>query len=72
LRDNWLWLGEIEWPGWQASRLKSFVYVRKDTPYLDRLVPALQKIVVREPAQVELTLSSPSGLIARSVVRSAN
>ncbi len=49
LRDGYYCVGEIEWPGWELWRLKSFAYVRKDSPYFDRLVRALREIVAREP-----------------------
>lgn len=54
LRDNWYWVGEVEWPGRQVWKLKSFVYVRKDSPYFDVLVSSLEDIVARPPNQITL------------------
>jgi hypothetical protein len=54
LRDRWIWLGELEWPGWELWRLKSFVYVRRDSPHLPRLLPPLRRIVVRAEHEVRL------------------
>lgn len=46
LRDNWMLVGEIEWPGWEAWQLKSFVYVRQNSSYVPILVPKLKEIVM--------------------------
>ncbi len=54
LRDNWYWVGEIEWPGGPAWGLKSFVYVRKDSPYTEKLTSALKQIVTTQPAHITL------------------
>ena len=50
LRDNWTWLGEIDWPGWHHWRLKCFVYVRNGAD--PALTTALRGIVQREPQRV--------------------
>ncbi len=54
LRDHWAWVGEIEWPGRPAWGLKSFVYVRKDSPYREKLISALKQLVATEPAHITL------------------
>jgi len=54
LRDNWYLVGEIEWPGWSAWRLKTFAYVRSDSPYSDELVRELEKIVVYSPSEITI------------------
>lgn len=61
LRDNWIWLGEINWPGWRISGLKSFVYVRRNSPHFDILASALKQLVVAEPERVDLN-RTPSSL----------
>jgi len=60
LRDRWYWVGEVPWAGWQMWRLKSFVYVRKDSPSFDVLVSSLKRIVAIEPDRVDLMLSTKS------------
>lgn len=52
LRDRWIWVGEVEWAGFDAWGLKSFLYVRKDSPYVQVLQTTLSKIVARKPEQV--------------------
>jgi hypothetical protein len=52
LRDHWIWLGEMEWPGWRLWRLKSFVYVRKTANPL--LAGRLRVLVIRGPEAVRL------------------
>ncbi|HMJ07628.1 MAG TPA: hypothetical protein VK468_01400 [Pyrinomonadaceae bacterium] len=54
LRDDWYFLGEMDWPGWHAWKLKSFIYVRKDSPYAQQLITSLQNIVIHTPAEVDL------------------
>lgn len=61
LRDNWVWLGEINWPGWRISGLKSFAYVRRNSPHFDTLTPALKRLVVVKPERVDLN-RKPSSL----------
>jgi hypothetical protein len=60
LRDEWYWLGEVQWPGWRLWREKSFIYVRKDSPYFDVLVSSLQKIITVESKKVDLNVATPS------------
>jgi hypothetical protein len=50
LRDNWEWIGEIDWPGWRLWNLKSFLYVRKNAD--ERLRTQLRALVIRTPAEV--------------------
>lgn len=54
LRDHWDWVGEIEWTGWQALGVRSFVYVRKGSPYAAVLRAELQKIIDRTPDRINL------------------
>lgn len=54
LRDNWIWVGEMDWPGQQVWQLKAFLYVRKASPHVDILLPALQGITDIPPGQVDL------------------
>jgi hypothetical protein len=54
LRDRWTWVGQIDWPGWQLWRLKSFVYVRKDSAYAGILESSLRRIVALAPDGVSL------------------
>ena len=70
LRDNWHWLGEVEWPGWRLWRLKRFLYVRKGSPYADVLVSALRKVVTVEPGDVDLQhLEAPAAPAQRDPFR---
>lgn len=55
LRDHWYWLGELDWPGWRMWEIKSFVYVRKDSPYAEILRAKLQRIITIPPERVDLT-----------------
>jgi hypothetical protein len=60
LRDNWDLVGELDWPGWGLWRLKSFVYVRRDSPNAAVLMAKLKGIVAVDPQHVDLEdLSSP-------------
>jgi arabinofuranosyltransferase len=54
LRDNWHLIGEIKWAGWDAWRLKSFVYVRRSSLFAPQLISALENIVQFEPNQINL------------------
>jgi arabinofuranosyltransferase len=54
LRDGWILVGEIKWAGWDAWRLKSFVYVRRDSPYAEQLNSKLKSIVALAPNQINL------------------
>lgn len=54
LRDRWDLVGEIGWPGWRYWKLRSFVYVRKQSPFRETLVSALAGIVDVEPAEIDL------------------
>lgn len=54
LRDNWHLLGETESPNWKWLGLKSFVYVRKDSPHFERLASSLRPIVSVEPDEIDL------------------
>ena len=45
LRDNWYWLGEIEWPGSRLWGLKCFAYVRQNSPHFQELVSSLEEII---------------------------
>ena len=53
LRDRWLLVGEIDWPGreWGWRR---FAYVRRDSRHGDVLVNALRPLVVTEPSAVRI------------------
>lgn len=54
LRDNWHLVGEISWFGRDWWQLKSFVYVRRDSPHKQKLIRELKKIIELEPHQVKL------------------
>jgi hypothetical protein len=54
LRKNWVLVGEVNWPGWRIWKLKSFIYVRKESPHAEALVESLQSIVSIAPAQIDL------------------
>jgi hypothetical protein len=45
LRDEWICLGGVNWPGWSLWGLKCMVYVRRNSPYSDVLVKDLQPLV---------------------------
>lgn len=55
LRDNWFWLGEINSPGWNAWKLKSFVYVRRNSPNAELLISKLNTLIDIEPSQINLS-----------------
>ena len=55
LRDRWDLVGEINWLGWRIWQLRSFVYVRKQSPFRSTLVSALDGIVDVGPAEIDLT-----------------
>ncbi len=54
LRDDWELVGEMDWPGWKAWKLKSFVYVRRGSPYLRILLPKFQRLIRYTPDQIDL------------------
>ena len=54
LRDNWYWLGEIEWPGSRIWGLKCFAYVRRASPHFQELVASLETIIEIPQSQVDL------------------
>jgi arabinofuranosyltransferase len=54
LRDNWDLVGEMEWAGWTAWKIKSFVYVKRNSPYAPQLISELSRIVKVAPAQINL------------------
>ena len=54
LRDNWYWLGEIEWPGSRLWGLKCFAYVRQNSPHFQELVSSLEEIIEIPQNQVDL------------------
>ena len=53
LRDHWLFLGEIPYPFPAPPEYTHFVYVRKETPYLDLLVRELEPLVFRKPDEFD-------------------
>jgi ubiquinone biosynthesis protein Coq4 len=54
LRDRWHLVGEIKWAGWDAWKLKSFVYVRRSSPHAPLLISKLESIVQFEPNRINL------------------
>lgn len=56
LRDRWYLLGEIESPLWSYMRLKTFAYVRKNSPHFGVLVERFRTIVVRAPDEIDFAL----------------
>lgn len=54
LRDRWYLIGELDFPGWQAWHLKSFVYVRRGSPHAAVLISKLSEIVKFRPEQINL------------------
>lgn len=54
LRDNWILVGEMDFPGWKAWKLKSFVYVRRDSKFAAELISKLKLIVKLQPEQIKL------------------
>ncbi len=54
LRDRWILVGELDFPGWQAWRLKSFAYVRRASPNREIITASLQKIIKTAPEQINL------------------
>jgi len=60
LRDNWNLVGELDWPGWELWKLKSFVYVRRGSPHAAELMAKLNDIVALEPQDIDLdNLNTP-------------
>jgi hypothetical protein len=64
LRDNWYWIGEIDWPGLRLWKLKSFLYVRKTAD--QRLRTHLAVLVNRTPEQIVFTDVSETGGVVRA------
>ena len=54
LRDNWQFMGEVGSPDWKSWKLKSFLYVRKDSPNASLLISKLEPLVTFQPEQVDL------------------
>ena len=54
LRDNWQFMGEMDWPGRKAWKLKSFLYVRKDSPNASLLISKLEPLISIPADRVEL------------------
>jgi hypothetical protein len=54
LRDNWYLLGETSSPAWKAWKLKSFVYVRRNSLNAELLISKLGSLIDRQPAQINL------------------
>ena len=54
LRDEWNLVGELDWPGWELWKLKSFVYVRRSSPHAAELMAKLKGIVAVEPQDIDL------------------
>lgn len=54
LRDNWTMVGELDVPGRREMRLRTYAYVRNDSPYFDKIYPELRKIVFIEAEDVDL------------------
>lgn len=59
LRDHWIFVGEIKWAGWNDWKLKSFVYVRRDSPNAEPLISKLEDIIELEPSQINLNNVHP-------------
>jgi hypothetical protein len=53
LRDRWVWVGELEWPGTEWG-WKRFAYVRRDSPHRRILTLALERIVKRRAKDVSI------------------
>lgn len=55
LRDDWVWVGEDpSLPLWRRLHFKLLVYVRRDSPFRDRLIAALRPIATIPPSAVNL------------------
>ncbi|MCE7963623.1 MAG: hypothetical protein DYH05_14195 [Acidobacteria bacterium ACB1] len=54
LRDDWEFIGELDWPGWEAWNLKSFVYVRRGSPHASTIISKMRPLVRYSPEQVDL------------------
>lgn len=59
LRDDWILVGELDWPGWEAWRLKSFVYVSRDSPYRELIEAKIRPLVRNSPDQIDLDQLDP-------------
>ena len=53
LRDNWHFVGEVEWPAWKSEKLKSFLYVRNDSPNASLLISRLEPLIKVHSDQVD-------------------
>lgn len=56
LRDDWSLIGELDYP--DSNGLRSFLYVRRDSPFADRLTSSLRSIVKNTPDQIDLDLAA--------------
>ena len=54
LRDDWVLVGEIDWPGVRLWKLKSFVYIHKESQYRELLHQELVKLITRLPGEISL------------------
>ena len=55
LRDHWVWLGETVSEGlWRTLRIRSFVYVRQDSPHAEVLIANLRRIIDVPSSHVDL------------------
>jgi hypothetical protein len=54
LRDNWYFLGETQSPNWDNGDLKSFIYVRRDSPNAQLLITKLKNIIDVQPKDLNL------------------
>jgi len=54
LRDHWILVGESDFPGWRAWRLKHFVYVRRDSQFVSLLISKLNELITVKPDAIEL------------------
>lgn len=53
LRDRWVWIGELDWPGHDVWGLRSFVYVRRGAD--PRLTEGLGRLVDQAAGQVDVS-----------------
>jgi hypothetical protein len=54
LRDNWYLVGEMDWDGWDAWKIKSFIYVKRNSPFATQLISSLNTIIKNKPEQINL------------------
>jgi hypothetical protein len=55
LRDEWICIGAVNWPGWKLWGFKYLLYVRRDSEHADVLTKELKSVVDEPWGSAQLT-----------------